>query len=194
MESVSIDFSLSNLWRSWYKFRQGKKRSREIDHFSYYLERNLFLLWQELNNDLYIPGLYRNFVVTDNKRREISVAPIRDRVVHRLFYEYLTDLYDKNFFFDVWSCRKGKGLVGAIDRTQSFLHSYPESLIWRADISKFFDNVNQDTLINILGRKVLDPKGLGVISTIIRSYQLVAHSRERERVKCRGILESPSAI
>ena len=119
--SESIDLSLKNIWVSWFGFRKGKKASDELHRFKYYLEKNLFQLFQDLNNSSYKHGNYRKFIVCDNKRREISVASIRDRVVHRLVYDYLEKTYDRTFIYDAWSCRKGKGLLGAIERTACFL-------------------------------------------------------------------------
>jgi hypothetical protein len=94
MDTVSIDLSLENIWRSWFTFRNGKNWSRELHAFQYNLEQNLFGLWRDLNSGLYHHGVYRKFIVRDNKRREISVAPARDRVVHRLAYDYLVSFYD----------------------------------------------------------------------------------------------------
>ena len=109
------------------------------------------------------------------------MAEVRDRVVHRLVYQYMVDLYDKTFYFDVWSCRKHKGLVGAIERAQSFLEAYPKSFIWRADITKFFDHVNHDTLLVLLAQKINDPTALRILEKIISSHSNLGQY-ERERV------------
>jgi RNA-directed DNA polymerase len=106
MGNSCIDLGLSNIWQSYFKFKKGKKLSQELENFNYYLEENLRALHRDLNSGEYKHGQYRKFVVTDNKRREISVARIRDRVVHRLIYEYLCGIFDKTFIFDAWSCRK----------------------------------------------------------------------------------------
>ena len=170
MGKVSIDFSLKNIWKSWFAFRRGKKITKEIDDFSYHLEERLYNLCKELNRGTYHHGGYHTFTVVDNKPRVISVASLRDRVVHRLMYAYLTSIYDKTFIYDVWSCRKHKGLVGAIQRTQTFLRNNHKDFIWRADIAKFFDNVDKQTLINIIKRRVSDPKALWLLEKIIFSY------------------------
>lgn len=137
----------------------------------------------DLNEGEYRHGPYRHFVLQDNKRRDIFVASIRDRVVHRLVYEYLIKIYDKTFIFDIWSCRKGKGLLGAIERTEKFLKKYPQSFIWRADIKKFFDNVRTDTLQDILSRRVKEKKAVWLLKKIIE-MPARKHQCERERVKC----------
>ncbi|MCG2808772.1 MAG: hypothetical protein L6275_00285, partial [Candidatus Portnoybacteria bacterium] len=178
MISSSIDLSLANIWQSWFKFEKGKRKTKELEIFSYYLEQNLQLLYFELKTNRYKHGGYKKFIVTDSKRREIRVAGIRDRIVHRLLYEYLYEIYDKTFIYDTWSCRKNKGLLGAIKRTQKFLSKYPTSFVWRADIRKFFDNVDQQTLFEILSLRIKDTKTIKILREVITSYSLLT---------CRGI-------
>lgn len=103
MGNESIDIGLENIWRSWFEFRKGKRQTFEFHRFQYALEKNLFRLFHDLNSGLYRHSGYKKFVVNDNKRREISVATIRDRVVHRLIYDHLNELYDETFIHDVWS-------------------------------------------------------------------------------------------
>jgi hypothetical protein len=91
-------------------------------------------------------------------------------VVHRLIYDYLNTIYDKSFQYDVWSCRKGKGLAACIERTQKLLRRYLGSYIWRSDIKKFFDNVDHGTLMRIISRKIKDPKALNLITEIVYSF------------------------
>lgn len=166
----SINFSLASIWRSWLAFRRGKRASSELDVFQYYLEPNLKGLFDDLASRRYRHGGYRLMVVTDNKRRQIAVATIRDRVVHRLCYEYLVKRFDKTFIYDAWSCRKGKGVTAGVERAQHFLAKYPRSIVWRADVTKFFDNVDHAVLRELLARRVPNPKALWLLDEIIRSY------------------------
>ena len=162
-----IDLGLSNIWKAWFAFRKGKRMSDEMHEFQYHLESRLFELHKDLNEGTYKHGNYRHFMVCDNKRREISVSPIRDRIVHRLLYDYLVPIWDKTFIYDAWSCRKGKGLLGAIERTHQFLKSYPNSYIWRSDVQKFFDNVDQRVLFELLKRRVRDRRALLLIREVL---------------------------
>ncbi len=199
MGSVSIipdiDLSLANIWQGWFKFRRGKVKTPELEIFTYSLEENLRQLYFDLVSGRYHHGGYRKFIVTDNKRREISVASIKDRVVHRLLYEYLTRIYDKTFIDDVWSCRKGKGLLGAILRTQKFLRRYSNSFVWRADIRKFFDHVDHNTLLRVLSLRI-NGIAFNLLKEVIESYSIsvATRERERERVNARWSKECRLAI
>ena len=170
MGSEVIGLELKDIWKAWFAFRKGKRMSEGMHEFQYSLESNLFELFQDLNNGVYTHGPYRQFVVCDNKRREISVSSVRDRVVHRLLYDYLVPIWDKTFIYDAWSCRKGKGLLGAIERTQSFLRSFPQAYVWRADIKKFFDSVNHEVLLKILARRTKDASAMGLAKKVIKSF------------------------
>jgi len=167
MTLSELDVSLSSLHQSWYKFKKGKKRTLEFDKFEYNLEASLTSLQKELASQTYKHGSYRKFTVTDNKKREISVSSIKDRVVHRLIYEYLVKIFDKTFIYDAWSCRKNKGLIAAIERSQQFATNYPKYWVWRADIKKFFDNIDRQTLLSLLERKIKDRKAIDLLSEVI---------------------------
>lgn len=168
----SIDISLSSLYKSWYKFKAGKSRTNKLEEFEYKLEKNIFNLYRELRNKTYKHGQYHRFAVIDNKKRQISVADIKDRLIHRLLYDYLVTNFDKKFIYDVWSCRKNKGLIGAINRAQLIAKKYKDGYIWRADIKKFFDNVNQEVLFKILKREICCKTALWLLKEIIISYRI----------------------
>ena len=184
MGNSSIDLSLANIWRNWFKFKRGKRKTSELEIFNYFLEENLCALHLDLTSGCYRHGGYKKFIVTGSKRREISVTDIRDRVVHRLLYEYLVAIYDKTFIYDAWSCRKGKGLLGVIERTQKFLDRHKDSFIWRADIKKFFDNVDQNTLRQVISLRIKDETASCLLQKVIGSYFTPAR-HEIERVNAR---------
>lgn len=196
MGSVSIDLSVPALWRCWLRFVRGKKRTLNFEHFRFHLEKNLTALHRELCNGTYKHGSYLSFCVNDTKRREIAVASIRDRFVHRLLYEHLVGIYDRTFIYDVWSCREEKGLLAAIERAQKFLAENRNGFFWRGDVRKFFDSVDHETLLHILGRRINDDVTMRLLKTVIDSYttNVGVGSAERERVLLNLRAASPSAM
>jgi retron-type reverse transcriptase len=181
MGTVVINLSLENIWVSWFAFRKGKRATPELDEFQYELEKSLRELHDDLNRGVYRHGPYRIFTVCDNKKRVISVAPVRDRVVHRLIYDYLVSVFDETFLYDAWSCRKGKGLLGAIERAQEFMRKNPRAFVWRADIRKFFDSVDHGVLLGTVFRKVQNPKARWLIGEVVSSFPCTPEGAERER-------------
>lgn len=134
------------------------------------MESNIDQLHQLLTSRAYHHGTYAHFIVQDSKKREIAVAPVRDRVVHRLIYDFLVPQWDKAFIFDAWSCRNNKGQHKAIERAASYMQEYANGWVWRADIRKFFDSVNQATLFKLVQRRTNCPDALWLIEEVLSSF------------------------
>jgi retron-type reverse transcriptase len=160
---------LSLIYKYWLEFRAGKKPSSAITKFEYDLIENLRRLSDDLASGCYKHGDYQYRVIRDPKERLITVASVRDRVVHRILYDKLVDLYDKSFDYDVWSCRRGKGLLAMNQRVQQLMNRYQFAHIWRADIQKFFDSVDQTKLKEILRRKISDMSLFDLLEKVIDS-------------------------
>jgi hypothetical protein len=61
---------------------RGKRGRPAAADFEYNLADNLLELRHDLVSKTYQPGAYHSFIIHDPKRRLISAAPFRDRVVH----------------------------------------------------------------------------------------------------------------
>jgi RNA-directed DNA polymerase len=82
---------------------------------------------QELETRTYQPGSYRSFYVRDSKRRLVSAAPFRDRVVHHALVGVIEPLFEVRFIGHSYANRVGKGTHRALDRCQQFARrSRPE--------------------------------------------------------------------
>ena len=160
----------NQIYKAWQNFRRGKKPSLEIDRFQYDLFANLEQLNRDITNHNYHHGGYRKITVQEKKRRDLAVATVRDRVVHRLVYDQLIEIFDKTFDPDVWSCRKNKGLHKCLIRTQRLLKKHHDDFIWRMDIAKFFDHVDHEILKTCLCRRVRNLQTIQVCNEIINSY------------------------
>lgn len=166
----SISITLTDIWRAWVAFRKGKKPSRAILRFEQNLEANLIRLCYDLNTGTYEHQAYSHKIVNEKKRRDIYVASVRDRVVHRLLYDYLMPIINPKLDYDVWSCRVGKGLHACLARTEKLLTKHPTAWIWRADITKFFDSVPHDVLTEVIDRQIDCEKTKNILDKIISSY------------------------
>ena len=104
--------------------------------FSFDYERELLQLQRELQQNSYVPGAYRTFYVHEPKKRLISAAPFRDRVVHPALCNVIEPLFERRFIFDSYACRQGKGTHAALNRFQHFCRRY--RYVLQCDIRKFF--------------------------------------------------------
>ena len=74
------------------------------------LERNLLRLQEELRARSWRPGQYTTFEIQEPKRRLISAAPYRDRVVHHALCNMIEPLFDATFIHDTYANRCGNAL------------------------------------------------------------------------------------
>ncbi len=115
--------SFESLHLAYLKARKCKRYREEILRFSYNLEENLLEIQQELQNQTYQHGGYREFTVRDSKKRQIKAPSFRDRVIHHALCNIIESNFDKGFIYDSYACRKEKGTHRAIKRLEKFLKS-----------------------------------------------------------------------
>lgn len=161
--------SFENLLRASQLTQKGKRFNPDTRCFNFFLENELFKLQEELTGGTYRPGNYRQFFVNDPKKRLISAAPYRDRVVHHAFCNIIEPIFDKTFVYDSFACRIGKGTHKAVFRAQSFLRK--NRYVLQCDIRKYFPGINHEILFNILSRKIEDKKTLWLTRLIIDSVK-----------------------
>ncbi len=171
MIDSSINYSVSQLWETWLIYRKGKKKTKELAFFEYNLLDNITLLAEDLEKGNWKHGTYRFFEVNDTKKRLVSVAGTRDKIVHRFVYEKLSMIFRNKIDFDVWSGRKNKGLLQAIRRTQNFAKKYKSGYVLKIDIQKCFDSIDQKILVGYIEKCDCIPNELKKLcKEIIFSY------------------------
>ena len=77
----------------WRAARKGKRDRAADAGFEFNLEPNLWQLQQELREQAYETGTYTNFYIYEPKRRLVSAAPFRDRVVHHALCQVIEPIW-----------------------------------------------------------------------------------------------------
>jgi retron-type reverse transcriptase len=135
--------------------------------FEFDLESHLLRLREELLDRSYQPSGYRHFTITAPKRRKVSAAPFRDRVVHHALVRVIEPIFESRFIHDSYACRLGKGTHAALDRCQAFARQRPYVL--QCDVVQFFPAVDHAILKDVLFRRIADEKARWLIERIIDS-------------------------
>jgi retron-type reverse transcriptase len=159
--------SWNNLLWAYRACRRRKRFKRGACEFDFEWESNLLQLRDELEGGRYTPGAYRHFFVIEPKKRKISAAPFRDRVVHHAVVRVIEPLFERAFIHDSYACRRRKGTHRAIDRAQRFLRR--RRFVLKTDIVKFFPNVDHQILLDQVGRRIKDVRLIELIRVIIQS-------------------------
>ncbi len=129
------------------------------------MEKELWRLHHELKTKTYTPGPYRNFYIYERKRRKISAAPFRDRIVHHAIYNVMEPIFEPRFIYDSYACRTGKGTHRAADRAQLFARRC--RYVLKCDIKQFFPSIDHAILKSILSRWIRDEDMMWLVDVIL---------------------------
>jgi retron-type reverse transcriptase len=162
---VEDTLSWDNLLTVYRKARRGKADRREVQRSALDLEYELFEISRSLRERDYEPGPYRQFWVRDRKRRLISAAPFRDRVVQHAVMNVVEPLLDRHFISDTYASRKGKGVHAAVARYRGWTKRY--AYVLKLDIRRYFDSIDHGRLKEKLARHIADPDLRWLIGRII---------------------------
>ncbi|QQS44889.1 MAG: RNA-directed DNA polymerase [Acidobacteriota bacterium] len=158
-----IDFV--NLLDASRKAQRGKRFRDNVLVFNFHLEAELLQLQRELETRTYRPGAYKTFEIVEPKRRLISAAPYRDRVVHHALCNVIVPIFEKSFIRDSYANREGFGTHRALRRFTEFARS--SRYVLQCDIRKYFPSIDHEILKTIVRRKIKCRETLWLIETII---------------------------
>ena len=140
--------------------------------FEFDLEGNLLDLQDELCAQTYRPGAYTNFYIYEPKRRLVSAAPFRDRVVHHALCRVIEPIWDASptrarFIDTSYACRVGKGTHAALDRCQAWMRKY--AYAFHGDVVKYFPSIDHEILRGLVSRRIADKRTMWLVDRILDS-------------------------
>lgn len=177
--------SLENLKIAFKKARKDKSKKFYVIEFENNLEENLLELQKELLEQTYTPKPLKSFIIRDPKTRKIHSSAFRDRIVHHAIVNVLEPIFEKIFICDSYASRKNKGTHKAVKRFKNFMRKVSKNgkpvkdalndnmikgYVLKADIKHYFDEINQDILIEIIRRKIDDEKTMVLIDKILKNF------------------------
>jgi retron-type reverse transcriptase len=155
----------SNIILAANKAQKGKRFKENVLRFNYNLERELEKIKEELESKTYQPGKYKTFEIYEPRRRTISAAPYRDRVIHHALCNIIGPIFEKTFIKDSYANREGFGTHKALRRFTQFARS--SKYILQCDIQKYFPSIDHEILKQQIRRKIKCADTLWLIDTII---------------------------
>lgn len=155
MINGTSEIKLEELFEAYFACRKNKRNTINALAFEIDYESKLIELYHEINSGTYQLGKSITFVVDQPVKREIFAADFRDRVVHHLIINKLNPLFEREFIYDSYSCRVGKGTSTGVKRVDTFIRrcskNYSQDCyILKLDIAGFFMSISKDILFNKL--------------------------------------------
>jgi len=160
-----------NLFQCWLKAKRNKSKSPRVQRFGEDPLRYLMMIQERLRSRTYSFGPYKSFTVQEKKFRHVVEAPMKDRVVHWMLYEYLLPIWQPRFIHDTFGNLPDRGTHAAVFRLAQFARARDSQWALQLDVSKYFYSVNHDILKSRVLRYIGDHDVRQLLIALIDSFQ-----------------------
>jgi len=145
--------------------------NQSIAMFNDNLDAEISHLLLELKEKRYKPlPVKRCFIAKDNgEQRKLGIPAVRDRVVQQALYNILEPIFDPDFHPSSYGYRKGRSCHHAISKATMFVRKYGRQWVVNMDLSKCFDTLNHDIIIEQFRTKIIDGSILNLIRKFLES-------------------------
>ncbi len=142
-----------------------------VETYELQLEENLRELLRRLHNGGYRPSPVRRAYIpkSDGGKRPLGVTTLEDKIVQSAVAEVLSAIYEADFLGFSYGFRPGKSPHHALSALQIAIITRRVNWILDADISKFFDSVNHEWLMQMLRHRIADRRILSLIEGWLRA-------------------------
>lgn len=155
----------------------------QIDELRDYLNTQ----WQTLRTDI-LSGTYRPHAVrkveipkASGGKRMLGIPTVIDRVIQQSISQWLGVKYEGDFHDNSYGFRAHRNTHQAVLKAHEYLN---QGYTWivELDLEKFFDEVNHDKLMHLLGKKIKDRMTLKLIGKYLRCG-IMENGLEQKRIK-----------
>lgn len=101
-------------------------------------------------------------------KRQLGIPTVTDRVIQQAIAQVLTPIFDPEFSNNSFGFRPNRNGQQAVKQVKDIIKDGRRIAV-DVDLSKFFDRVNHDLLMTLLGRKVKDKRLLRLTSRYLKA-------------------------
>jgi RNA-directed DNA polymerase len=176
-----------NLARAWKRVKSNKGAPGidgvTVEDWPAHARVNWPALRRQIEDGRYKPQAVRRVEIPkpDGGKRMLGIPTVTDRVVQQAIAQVLTPIFDPTFSESSFGFRPGRNAHQAIRQVQAHVKNGYRIAV-DIDLAKFFDTVNHDVLMSLLGQTVRDKRLLGLIGRYLRAGVLVGEHIEPSEV------------
>lgn len=166
-----------NMLEAYERASEEKHYNKEVIIYEMDLASNIVKVLKELYSRTYKTSEYRSFTIYEPKQRVIRALPFRDRVVQQWYVEeFIKPIFLPKFIEDTYACIPSRGVHQAVQKLKKYTYNMSKKnkdfYFLKCDISKFFNNIDKETLYKIIERYVKDKYFLEHTKLLIYSDEL----------------------
>lgn len=127
-----------------------------------------------IRNRKYKPAPVRRVQIpkSDGTKRNLGIPCVKDRWIQQAIYQVLSPMFEKEFSETSYGFIPGRSCESAIIKALEYMNDGYDWIV-DMDLSKFFDNVNQDILMILVHKVIKDPDTESLIRKVLQSGVMV---------------------
>ena len=135
-----------------------------------WLKEHSHELTERIRKGHYTPSPVRRVEIPkpDGGVRKLGIPTVTDRIIQQAISQQLIPIYEPKFSDGSFGYRPGRSAKDAVQRIKKYAEQgYTRAVV--LDLSKYFDTLNHELLVNILRRDVKDERVIQMIKRYLRS-------------------------
>ena len=127
-------------------------------------------LTERIRKGHYTPSPVRRAEIPkpDGRVRKLGIPTVIDRIIQQAMSQQLIPIYEPKFSDGSFGYRPGRSAKDAVQKIKEYTEQgYTRAVV--LDLSKYFDTLNHELLVNILRRDVKDERVIQMIKRYLRS-------------------------
>jgi group II intron reverse transcriptase/maturase len=163
------------LWGCFHALKDGKASGIDRitkEQYAENLMENLDDLIGRLHRMAYIPQPALRVYIPkagSKKMRPLGIPSLEDKLVQSALSKILQAIYEQDFIDDSYGFRPGRSCHDALRSLNQTIEKQGINHIVEADIKGFFDNVDQEQLIEFLAHRIADKRVLRYIKRFLKA-------------------------
>lgn len=132
-----------------------------------YIKENKDRILNQIRKRRYKPQPVKRVQIPkeNGKKRNLGIPTVTDRIIQQAIVQVISPIFEKQFNDNSFGFRPNRNCEQAVIRALEYLNDGYEWIV-DIDLESFFDTVNQDRLITIIGKTIKD----GDVVSLIRKY------------------------